>query len=70
MSSIVLDAVRAIEGLESVESLERLQDNGGLPDSKTLLRVRVVGVTHSLFGVTDCKTVMMMSFICSCRNKK
>jgi hypothetical protein len=58
MSSIVLDAARAIEGLESMEALERLQGNGGLPDSETLLRVRVVGVTPRLFGVTDGKTVL------------
>jgi len=58
MSSIVLDAARAIEGLESVEALERLQGNGGLPDSETLLRVRVVGVTPRLFGVTDGKAVL------------
>ncbi len=58
MSSIVLDAARAIEGLESVEALERLQGNEGLPDSETLLRVRVVGVTPRLFGVTDGKAVL------------
>jgi hypothetical protein len=58
MSSIVLDAARAIEGLESVEALERLQGNGGMPDSETLLRVRVVGVTPRLFGVTDGKAVL------------
>ena len=48
MNSIVLDAARAIEGLESVEALERLQGRSGLPDSETLLRVRVVGVTPRL----------------------
>jgi hypothetical protein len=58
MSNIVLDAARAIEGLESVEALERLQGNAGLPDSETLLRVRVVGVTPRLFGVTDGKAVL------------
>jgi hypothetical protein len=58
MSSIVLNALCAIEGLESVEALERLQGNGGLPDSETLLRVRVVGVTQRLFGVTDGKAVL------------
>ncbi len=60
MSSIVLDAARAIEGLESVETLERLQGKGGLPDSETLLRVRVVGVTPCLFGVTDGKAVLYL----------
>jgi hypothetical protein len=58
MSSIVLDAARAIEGLESIESLERLQGKGGLPDSETLLRVRVVGVTPRIFAVTDGKAVL------------
>ena len=58
MSSIVLDAARAIEGLESVEALERLEGRNGLPDSETLVRVRVVGVTPKLFGVTDGKAVL------------
>jgi hypothetical protein len=58
MNSIVLDAARAIEGLESVEALERLQGRSGLPDSETLLRVRVVGVTPRLFGVTDGHAVL------------
>jgi hypothetical protein len=58
MSSIVLDAARAIEGLESVEALERLEGRSGLPDSETLLRVRVVGVTPKLFGVTDGNAVL------------
>jgi hypothetical protein len=58
MSGIVLDAARAIEGLESVEALERLQGKRGLPDSETLLRVRVVGITPRLFGVTDGKTTV------------
>ena len=58
MSGIVLDAARAIEGLESVDALERLQGKRGLPDSETLLRVRVVGITPRLFGVTDGKAVL------------
>jgi hypothetical protein len=61
MSSIVLDAARAIEGLESIEALERLQGKGGLPDSETLLRVRVVGITARIFGVTDGKAVLYRS---------
>ncbi len=60
MNSIVLDAASVIKGLESVEALERLQGNGGLPDSETLLRMRVVGVTLSLFGVTDGKAVLYL----------
>ena len=58
MNSIVLDAARAIEGFESVAALERLEGRGGLPDSATLLRVRVVGVTPRLFGVTDGRAVL------------
>ena len=60
MNSIVLDAASVIKGLESVEALERLQGNGGLPDSETLLRMRVVGVTLRLFGVTDGKAVLYL----------
>ena len=41
MSEVVLDAARAIEGLESVEALVRLQGQDGLPLSETLQRVRV-----------------------------
>ena len=36
MSEVVLDAARAIEGLESVEALVRLQGQDGLPQSETL----------------------------------
>jgi hypothetical protein len=61
MSSIVLDAARAIEGHESVEALERLQSRGGLPDGETLTRVRVAGLTPKLFGVTDGKAVLYRS---------
>ncbi len=40
------------------EALERLEGRSGLPDSETLLRVRVVGVTPKLFGVTDGNAVL------------
>jgi hypothetical protein len=61
LKQIVLDAARAIEGLESVEALERLQGRGGLPESETLRSVRVVGLTPTLFGVTDGKSVLYRS---------
>ena len=61
MSEVVLDAARAIEGLESVEALVRLQGQGGMPQSETLQRVRVVGLTPQLFGVSDGKSVLYRS---------
>jgi hypothetical protein len=61
MKQIVLDAARAIEGLESVEALERLQGRNGLPEGETLRSVRVVGMTDRLFGVTDGKSVLYRS---------
>ena len=61
MSEVVLDAARAIEGLESVDALVRLQGQGGIPQSETLQRVRVVGLTAHLFGVSDGKSVLYRS---------
>jgi hypothetical protein len=61
MNSVVLDAARAIEGHSSIQALERLQNKGGLPDAETLMRVRVVGMTPKLFGVTDGKAVLYRS---------
>ena len=61
LKQIVLDAARAIEGLESVEALERLQGRNGLPEGETLRSVRVVGMTERLFGVTDGKSVLYRS---------
>jgi len=61
LKEIVLDAARAIEGLESVEALQRLQGRGGLPEGETLRSVRVVGLTHNMFGVTDGKSVLYRS---------
>lgn len=61
LKQIVLDAARAIEGLESVEALEKLQGRNGVPESETLRSVRVIGLTEALFGVTDGKTVLYRS---------
>ena len=61
LKQIVLDAARAIEGLEGVEALQRLQGRGGLPEGETLRSVRVVGLTQKMFGVTDGKSVLYRS---------
>lgn len=61
LKQIVLDAARAIEGLESVEALEKLQGRNGAPESETLRSVRVVGLTPMLFGVTDGRSVLYRS---------
>jgi hypothetical protein len=61
ISEVVLDAARAIEGVESVEALLRLQGQNGMPQGETVQRVRVVGLTPQLFGVSDGKSVLYRS---------
>ena len=61
MSAYVEDGAKAIEGVQSLEALTRLTYNNGMPMSETLARVRVVGLSSNLMGVTDGKNVLYRS---------
>lgn len=60
LADVVLDAGRAIEGIQSVDDLQRLQGNN-LPRGETMEKLRVVGMTDKLIGVTNGNSVLYRS---------
>lgn len=60
LADVILDAGRAIEGIQSIEDLERLQGSN-LPRGETMRKLRVVGLTDKLIGVTNGQSVLYRS---------
>ena len=60
LEDVVLDAGRAIEG-RTIADIELLAGRGGLPQSETLTKLRVVGLSARMIAVTDGLSVLYRS---------